>query len=73
MVQNGQNDHFGQSEWPYSEPDFGIHETEMDHFGPFWPKVVYCGPFRSANRTLAMPEFLFKSCVDFPDNPYPLN
>ena len=25
----------------------------MVHFGPFWPKEVYFGPFRSANRTLA--------------------
>ena len=28
----------------------------MDHFGPFWPKEVHFGPFRSANRTLGIPE-----------------
>ena len=28
----------------------------MDHFGPFWPREVYFGPFRSANRTLATPD-----------------
>ena len=28
----------------------------MGHFGPFWPKEVPFGPFRSANRTLATPE-----------------
>ena len=28
----------------------------MVHFGPFWPEEVHFGPFRSANRTLAIPE-----------------
>ena len=28
----------------------------MDQNGPFWPKEVQFGPFRSANRTLAIPE-----------------
>ena len=28
----------------------------MDHFGPFWPKELHFGPFRSANRTLAIPD-----------------
>ena len=37
---------------------FSIHETKMDQNGPFWPKEVYFGPFRSANRTLAS---LFRS------------
>ena len=30
----------------------------MAHFGPFWPEEVHFGPFRSANRTLAIPEIL---------------
>ena len=29
----------------------------MVHFGPFWPEEVHFGPFRSANRTLAIPDF----------------
>ena len=27
----------------------------MVHFGSFWPEEVHLGPFRSANRTLAIP------------------
>ena len=59
MVQNGQNDHFGLNDlipnWilAFERPKW----TEMVYFGPFWPKEVYFGPFRSANRTLATPEF----------------
>ena len=34
----------------------------MVHFGPFWPKQVHFGPFRSGNRTLAIPE-IFRSLV----------
>ena len=33
----------------------------MAHFGPFWPKEGHCGPFRSANRTLAIPDFWLSS------------
>ena len=55
MVQNGPNDHFGQNDlipnWILI-----IRETNMDHFGPFWLAGVHFGPFRSANRTLAIPE-----------------
>ena len=29
----------------------------MVHFGLFWPKEVYFGPFRSANRALDTPDF----------------
>ena len=29
----------------------------MVHCGPFWPIEVQFGPFRSANRTLATPEY----------------
>ena len=29
----------------------------MLHLGPFWPKGVHFGPFRPANRTLAIPDF----------------
>ena len=29
----------------------------MVHFGPFWPEEVHFGPFMSANRTLAIPDF----------------
>ena len=39
--------------------DFGICETKMDQngpFGPFWPKEVYFGTFRSAKGTLAIHE-----------------
>ena len=28
----------------------------MDQNGPFWPVEVHFGPFRSANRTLAIPD-----------------
>ena len=37
------------SKWPYPEPDFSIRETK-------WTKMVHLGPFRSANRTLAIPD-----------------
>ena len=30
----------------------------MVHLGPFWPDEVHFGPFRSANRTLATPDYL---------------
>ena len=36
--------------------NFGIQWTKMDQNGPFWPKEVYFGPFRSANRTVATPD-----------------
>ena len=29
----------------------------MDQNGPFWAEEVYFGPFRSANRTLVIPEY----------------
>ena len=32
-----------------------IFGTKMVHFSPFWPEEVHFGPFRSANRTLAIP------------------
>ena len=37
------------------------HKSRLDgplrvHFGPFWHGEVHFGPFRSANRTLAIPE-----------------
>ena len=44
------------SKWPYSELNFSIRETKMDQNGPFWPEEVHFGPFRSTNRTLAIPE-----------------
>ena len=28
----------------------------MEQNGPFWPAEVHFGPFRSANRTLAIPD-----------------
>ena len=45
MVQNGQNDHFGQNDWilAFARPKW----TKMVHFGPFWPKrsiLVHLGP-----------------------------
>ena len=45
------------SKCPYSELDFSIRETKKDQNGPFWPEEVHLGPFRSANRTLAIPDF----------------
>ena len=39
----------------------GIREAKMVHFGPFWPKEVYFGPFRSANCTLVTPDTLINS------------
>ena len=49
------------SKWPYSQLDFSIRETKVDQNGPFWsicPEEVhfFFGPFRSANRTLAIPD-----------------
>ena len=35
MVQNGQNDHFGQNDL-IPKLDFGIRKTTMDQNGPFW-------------------------------------
>ena len=59
LVQNGQNDHFGQNDlipnWilAFARPKWTI----LAYFGPFCPKQVYFGPFRSAaNRTLATPD-----------------
>ena len=54
LDQNGQNDRFGQND--LFQTGFGIRETKMDQNGPFWPKEVYFGPFRSADRTLATPD-----------------
>ena len=33
----------------------------MDENGPFWPEEVRLGPFRSANCTLAIPEYRSKT------------
>ena len=58
MAQNGPNDHFGQNglipNWilALARP----LQAKMVHFGPFWPEEVHFGPFRSASRTLAIPE-----------------
>ena len=55
MAENGPNDHFGQNDlipnWilAFARPKW----TKMVHFGPF---ALHFGPFRSANRTLAIPE-----------------
>ena len=46
LDQNGPNDNFGQNDL-FSEPDFGIHEAKMVHFGPIWPRrsiLVHLGP-----------------------------
>ena len=60
MAQNGQYDDFGQNDLipnrivVFARPKW----TKMVHFGPFWPnEVYYFGPLRSANRTLATPEY----------------
>ena len=34
----------------------------MDQNGPFWPEEVHFGPFRSTNRTLAIPEATEMEC-----------
>ena len=39
----------------------------MDHFGPFWPEEAHFGPFRSANRTLAIPETYLKIASESKD------
>ena len=70
MDQNGPNDHFGQNDltpnWilAFERPKW----TKMVHFRQFWPDEVHFGPFRSANRTLAIPEIRrrkFTSCERF--------
>ena len=56
MVQNGQIDHFGQNDLiPIRNFRTGFWHSQ-DQNGPFWSILVYSGPFRSANRTLATPE-----------------
>ena len=58
MVQNGPNDHFGQNglipNWilAFARPKW----TKMVR--PFWPEQAHFGPFRSTNRTLAIPDLL---------------
>ena len=54
MAQNGPNDHFGQNDLI---PNWILVFAILVHFGPFWLEEVHFGPFRSANRTLAVPEF----------------
>ena len=60
MDQNGPHDHFGQNglipNWilAFASPKW----TKMVHFGPFWPEEDHFGPFRSANRTLATPDYI---------------
>ena len=46
MAQNGRNDHFGQNDL--------IPNWILACARPKWTKMVHFGPFRSANRTLAM-------------------
>ena len=58
MGQNGPNDHFGQNDLipnrilAFARPKW----TKMVHFGQFWPEEVHFGPFRSASRTLVIPD-----------------
>ena len=50
MKQNGPNDHFGQNDLiPNWILAFGRSK---------WTNIVHSGPFRSANRTLAILEVL---------------
>ena len=62
-----QYDHFGQNDlipnWilVFARPKW----TKRVHFGPFWPKEVHFGPFRSANRTLATPEYRDRNRVPY--------
>ena len=39
------------------QTDFSIRKTKMDQNGPFWPEEVHFGPPKSANHTLAIPDF----------------
>ena len=48
MVQNGPTDHFGRNDL--------IPNRILAFARPKWTKMVHFGPFRSANRTLAIPE-----------------
>ena len=48
LEQNGPNDHFGQNAL--------IPTWILAFAGPHWTKTVHFGPFRSANRTLAIPD-----------------
>ena len=54
-----------RSKWPRrpswskclcSEPEFSIHDSKVDHNGPFWSEEVKSGPFGSANCTVATPD-----------------
>ena len=60
MVQNGPNDHFGPSDlfpnWilAFARPKW----SKMVRFGIFWPGEAHFGPFRSANRTQAIPDVM---------------
>ena len=49
---NGQNDLIPKRILVFARPK----RAEMVHSGPFWPKEVYFGPFRSATCTLATPD-----------------
>ena len=49
LYRNGHNDHFGLNDLEYCKLIFSIRESKMNQNGPFWPKEVYFGPFRSAN------------------------
>ena len=57
MVQNGPNEHFGQNDlipnWILA-----FARPKLVHFGPFWPEEAHFGPFRSANRTLSIPDLV---------------
>ena len=52
LDRNGPNNHFGQIYLIQNR----ILAFARPNFGPFWPDKVHFGPFRSANRTLAIPD-----------------
>ena len=51
----GRNDHFSQNDLIPNRILAFVNQN-----GPFWPKEVYFGPFKSANRTLATPDGIVK-------------
>ena len=72
LDQNGPNDHFGRNDlipnWilAFARPKW----TKIVQNGPFWPQEVHFGPFRSANRSLAILNFTVISvCETTSENP----
>ena len=63
LEQHGPNDHFGQNDLI---PNRILAFARPKIHGPFWPEEVYFGPFRSANRTLAILTMGSEQLLDLP-------